>query len=206
MSFMESASEILTGIAVEVGLLIVVLGTVFRLLSGKFLVPSRMVILPNQRGVIVQGDRVLRVADPGTCWVRPKQRVVLCDMRIRSLNMVGVEILSSDSGIVRLSIGGEYKISDPILYYTVSTQANDALYVQVRRLILLVAKQMTSANIVAVPELVAARLREAAETEAANLGLEITSLQIWEATSLGWLRQVQNPLQDAGEGSNDLVH
>ncbi len=185
---MESASEILTGIAVEVGLLIVVLGTVFRLLSGKFLVPSRMVILPNQRGVIVQGDRVLRVADPGTCWVRPKQRVVLCDMRIR------------------LSIGGEYKISDPILYYTVSTQANDALYVQVRRLILLVAKQMTSANIVAVPELVAARLREAAETEAANLGLEITSLQIWEATSLGWLRQVQNPLQDAGEGSNDLVH
>jgi hypothetical protein len=206
MSFMESTPEILTGIAVEVGLFVLVLGTVFRLLSGKFLVPSRMVILPNQRGVIVQGDRVVRVAEPGTCWVRPNQRVVLCDMRIRSLHLVGIEIISSDSGIVRLSISGEFKIADPIVYYSISAQANDTLYVQVRRCIPVIARQMTSANIVAVPELVATRLREAAASEAANLGLEITTLQIWEATSLGWLRPVQSSLPEPDEGSKDLVH
>jgi hypothetical protein len=203
---MNSTSEFLADVALDLGLLGVVLVTLFRLLSGKFLVPSRMVILPNQRGVIVQGDRVVRVAEPGTCWVRPNQRVVLCDMRMRSLNMVGVEVLGSDSGIVRLSISGEFKIADPIVYYTISTQANDALYVQVRKSILVVAKQMTSANIVAVPELVATRLREVAASEAANLGLEIISLQVWEATSLGWLRSVQSSLPDPDEGSKDLVH
>jgi regulator of protease activity HflC (stomatin/prohibitin superfamily) len=206
MSIMESTPEILTGIAVEVGLLVLVLGTVFRLLSGKFLVPSRMVILPNQRGVIVQGDRVVRVAEPGTCWVRPDQRVVLCDMRIRSLNMVGVEVLSSDSGIVRFSISGEFKIADPTVYYTVSTQANDALYVQVRKSIIVVAKQMTSANIVAVPELVATHVREAAAPEAAQIGLEITNLQVWEASSLGWLRPVRSSLTDPDGSPKDLVH
>jgi regulator of protease activity HflC (stomatin/prohibitin superfamily) len=206
MISMESTSEILTGIAVELGLLVLVLGTVFRLLSGKFFVPSRMVILPNQRGVIVQGDRIIRVAEPGTCWVRPNQRVVLCDMRIRSLNMVGVEILSSDSGIVRLSISGKFRIADPSVYYTISTQANDALYVEVRKSILIVAKEMTSAHIVAVPELVATRLLEAVSPEAAKLGFEIKSIQIWESTSLGWLRSVQSSIPDAGEGSQDLVH
>jgi hypothetical protein len=203
---MNSTSEFLADVALDLGLLGVVLVTLFRLLSGKFLVPSRMVILPNQRGVIVQGDRVVRVAEPGTCWVRPNQRVVLCEMRMRSLNLVGVEVLGSDSGIVRLSISGEFKIADPIVYYTISTQANDALYVQVRKSILVVAKQMTSANIVAVPELVATRLREVAASEAANLGLEIISLQVWEATSLGWLRSVQSSLPDPDEGSKDLVH
>jgi regulator of protease activity HflC (stomatin/prohibitin superfamily) len=119
---------------------------------------------------------------------------------------VGVEVLSSDSGIVRFSISGEFKIADPTVYYTVSTQANDALYVQVRKSIIVVAKQMTSANIVAVPELVATHVREAAAPEAAQIGLEITNLQVWEASSLGWLRPVRSSLTDPDGSPKDLVH
>jgi hypothetical protein len=86
MSFaLESVPEIMLGVAVEAVMLAIVGGVIYRTLAGRFLVPKREVILPNQSGVIVQDERTVRVVGPGPCWIRPKQRIVLCDMRPRPI-------------------------------------------------------------------------------------------------------------------------
>ncbi len=81
MVFLDSIPEIVAGVAVEVVVFGIAVGVIYRFFSGRFLIPKREIILPNQRGVVVQGENILRVAEPGSCWIRPKQRIVLCDMR-----------------------------------------------------------------------------------------------------------------------------
>lgn len=206
MVLLESVSEIVAGVAVEVGLLVMVAGVVYRFLSGRFLIPKREMVLPNQRGVIVEGDRIVRIAEPGTAWVRPKQHIILCDMRVRPIQLAGVEVIGADNGIVRVSLTVEYRIADAGVYYTRSTNANDALFVQVRRALIVTARQHASANIVLAPSSFATALLDALSPEAARLGFEVTDLQVVEAISLGWLRHAGGNLPGPEDISGALVH
>jgi regulator of protease activity HflC (stomatin/prohibitin superfamily) len=201
MAFLDSVPEIVAGVSVDGILLGICLGLIYRFFSGKFLIPAKHFVLPNQNGVIVQGEQVLRVAQPGRCWVRPKQRIILCDMRPRHLQMVAVELICKDNGIVRLSLSAEYCIADAANYYSGSTNAGDAIFVALRRCIFTVSRQQQSATIVSVPEAFGAIVRDVFAPETSKLGLKITSLNIWEALHVGWFYQ---PEATATELDNPL--
>jgi|GEM_PF-2444313 len=186
---LESLPEIMTGVAVEVAIFALFAGVIYRFFSGRFLIPKREIVLPNQRGVLVEGDRIVRVAVPGVCWVRPKQRIILCDMRSRPLQLAGIDVVSSDNGIVRLTLVAEYRIADAAIYYTRSANANDALFLQMRRALVETARIQTSASITVAPKAFAVTIGDAATPDVAKLGFEIVDLQIVEAISLGWVRQ-----------------
>jgi hypothetical protein len=185
MALLDSIPEIVAGVAVEVLVFGIAASVLFRFLSGRFLVPKREIVLPNQRGLIVQGEEILRVAEPGTCWIRPKQRIILCDMRPRPLQMAGLEVTCGNGGIVRLSLSGRYQIADAATYYTGSANAGDAIFVELRRSIASAARQQSSSAIVAAPEVFAQGIREAAAPAAARLGLEISELDVWDALFIG---------------------
>jgi hypothetical protein len=191
MVVLESAPEIAIGIAVEAVLFAIFAGVVYRVFSGKFLIPKREVVLPNQLGVIVQGDVVVRVAAPGICWVRPKQKVVLIDARPRPLQMAGMEFLGSDSGIIRLSVSGEFRVGDAGIYYSSSSNANDALYVQMRRLLSTVARRQPAAATISTPDTFAGVVRAELQTEAEKLGLTLTRLDVWDTALMGFHRQTE---------------
>ncbi|HEY5329992.1 MAG TPA: SPFH domain-containing protein [Acidobacteriaceae bacterium] len=203
---LESASEIIVGVGVEAVLFAIVLAVIYRFLSGRFLVPKREIVLPNQRGVIVEGERVVRVAEPGTCWVRPKQRIILCDMRDRPMQLAGMEVVGSDNGIVRITLIAEYRIADASVYYTRSTNANDALVLQIRRALIVTARGQASVNIVAAPLVFAARILEVAAPDAAKLGFEIVDVQIVEAIALGWLQHTTAYSSEDDDPPSPLVH
>jgi hypothetical protein len=61
----ESIPEIVAGVAVEVVMFAIFAGVIYRFFSGRFVIPKREIVLPNQRGVIVEGERIVRVAEPG---------------------------------------------------------------------------------------------------------------------------------------------
>ena len=188
MALVESVPEIAIGVAVELVVFVVAAFVVYRLFSGRFLIPKREIILPNQRGVVVQEDRVVRVNGPGTCWLRPRQRVVLVDMRPKPLQLAGVEVLGSDHGVVRLSLSAEYTVADPAVYYSTSANAADALFVQLRRVINVAARQMPSSKLSNAPEEFSTRILLDIGEAAKRLGLVLVQLDIYEALPLGTMR------------------
>ena len=188
MALLESVPEIAAGVAVELGIFTMAAFVVFRLFSGRFLVPRREIILPNQRGVVVQGDQIVRVVEPGTCWLRPRQRVVLIDVRPKPLQMAGVEVLGSDHAVVRLSLSAEYKVADPAVYYSNSSNAGDALFVQLRRVINVAARQQPGSRLSSAPDEFSAKILRGMEGPTKRLGLAIIQLDLYEALPLGSLR------------------
>jgi hypothetical protein len=206
MALLDSIPEIVAGTAVEVLVFGIAASVLFRFLSGRFLVPRREIVLPNQRGVIVQGERIVRVAEPGTCWIRPKQHIIVCDMRPRPLQMVGLEVICGNAGIVRLSLSGSYRIADAAAFYTGSANAGDAIFVELRRSIATAARQQASSIIVAAPEAFAQRIREAAAPATARFGLEITELDIWDALFVGRYTASMGTENNFGNAAGTLVH
>jgi regulator of protease activity HflC (stomatin/prohibitin superfamily) len=202
----ESVPEIMIGVAVEVAIFALFAGVIYRFFSGRFLIPKREIVLPNQRGVLVERERIIRVAEPGVCWVRPKQRIILCDMRSRPLQLAGIEVVSSDNGIVRVTLVAEYRIVDAAIYYTRSANANDALFLQVRRALVEAARCQASASLTAGPRAFAATIGQEATPDVAKLGFEIVDLQIVEAISLGWVRQSAADPLHAHYPPDTLVH
>lgn len=197
---MNSVPEIIGGVAVELGLAVLFGVTAYRLLAGRFLIPKREMVLPNQRGVIVQGDRQLRVVEPGRCWVRPGQKLILCDARPRKLQIEGFEVLSADASVLRLSIGGEYLISDPMTFLRGSSNAGDALYFELRRLLTVCAREQVSARITVSPDQFQQLILERANQAIEPLGLKITALQIWNIFERGRI------LPEMELGPTGLVH
>lgn len=185
---MNSVPEIIGGVAVELGLAVLFGVTAYRLLAGRFLIPKSEMVLPNQRGVIVQGDRQLRVVEPGRCWVRPGQKLILCDARPRKLQIEGFEVLSADGAVLRLSLAGEHVIADPMAFLRGSSNAGDALYFELRRLLTITAREQVGTRITASPEGFQELIRERANQALEPLGLKITTLQIWNIFERGRLQ------------------
>jgi hypothetical protein len=202
---LESASEVAVGVAVEAVMFSIAVAVAYRFLAGRFLFPKREIILPNQRGVVVKGDQIVRIAEPGSCWLLPKQKVILLDMRAKPLQMLGVEVLGSDSGVLRVSLSGEFKTIDPAVYYANSANAAEALFAQLRRALLFAARQESSVSLAASPHLLGIKTEEALAPHALHLGLSVVTLDIWEAVPLGFLRSTKAD-GDSTEPASGLVH
>ncbi len=120
--------------------------------------------------------------------------------------MAGLEVICSNAGIVRLSLSAKYQIADAAAYYTGSSNAGDAIFVELRRSIAWAARQQSSSTIVAAPEAFAQRVREAAAPAASRLGLEISELDIWDAVFVGRYTATEKAEGDFGDSPETLVH
>jgi hypothetical protein len=182
---MESAAEIAGGVLVELVVLGIAAAVLYRYLAGRFLIPKREIVLPQQRGVLVAGDRQLRTVEPGRCWVRPGQKLLLCDVRPRKLQLEGFEVLAADAAVLRLSIAGEYAITDPMAFLRCSGNPGDGVYFDLRRLLTTTARHKPALSITASPQLFAASVREALNHSVAANGITIQSLDIWDILQSG---------------------
>jgi regulator of protease activity HflC (stomatin/prohibitin superfamily) len=206
MALLESASEIASGIVGALFVFVLFATGIYRLLAGRFILPKRQVILPNQTAVVVKGDRTIRVAGPGGCWVRPGQSLVPCDMRPRPLQMVALEVLTSDLGIVRISLNGSYKISDPATYYVSSAHTADEIHIQLRRIVSTSGRSLAKMTLINDPDSFATLIRDKLASEAAKLGLEVTELAIWESIDMGFVRYAKTEDAPPATSAGGLVH
>jgi len=127
-------------------------------------------------------------------------------MRSRHLQLAGIEVVSRDNGIVRVTLVAEYLIADAAIYYTRSTNANDAVFLQMRRALVETARRQASASITAAPKAFAAMISEASTPDVTKLGFEIVDLQMVEAISLGWVRQTAANPPHADDPPDAIVH
>ena len=186
---MTSVKDVAIGIVVEAGIFSLAGAFVYRTLAGRFLIPKREMVLLFQKGVLLRGDQRVRVVEPGTCWVRPGHKLILCDVRARALQLEGLEVLTGDGGVLQMNLSGEYRVSDPSAFVCASSNAGDKMIFDLRQTTKVVSRNWTAALLQQVggAELLAGRVLEQVNTLSGAVGLELTSLKVWDIFQRGWV-------------------
>ncbi len=184
---MADALETIAGTAVEI-LLIGFAGFGLRQLLGRMsFMPQRMRLMPFNRGVILHGDMVEGVVEPGYRWLKPGRTLTPVDIRRKPFQVPIRELVTGDNGAVRISFGGEYRVTDPALYLTESAEPFGALFVALERVIPSAISEFDTQAVVHTPTLLAERVKELIEPRATQLGMQITSLEVSNVVSIGWV-------------------
>lgn len=187
---MQKFGEIVAGTAVEIFLIALALGILYRVWGRVFAVPQRLTVLGFQRGVVLLGDSIERVLEPGRYWITPKRTMVACDMRPKPFQVPAQALLTANKMGVRVSLSGEYRIADPGLFVTQSSDPFGAVFLELRQALLTaVAETQSDAVLEGQPGLIA-RVRELAMPRATQLGVELTQLNVWEAAPIGWFQEI----------------
>lgn len=181
---MTSGTDLLVGVTVETAFAAIVLGVVYRLWGGTLGLPKLNKIQPFQRGVLVKGEIVDRVLEPGTHWISPKRTIFLCDTRPKPFQLNSQDVQVSSDAWIRVSMNGATRIVDPARYVTASTDSLTTFYTSLRRLLTEAAKAQSFHWQADGGTMLAARMQELLEHEAEGLGLTVTSLNIWEILPL----------------------
>jgi regulator of protease activity HflC (stomatin/prohibitin superfamily) len=186
---MESAGEIAIGVSVELILSAIAFGVLYRLLGRFFNVPHRQGVLSFQRGVLLHGERVEKVLQPGTYWIMPNRTLMLCDMRSKPFQIQAQELLTADGMGVRISLGGEYRVNAPESFLVQSSDAFGALYLDLRQALRTATSELSSDVFMSGNSPLVVRVKKLLVPRSQQLGIELVQLEVSEAVPLGWLTE-----------------
>ena len=185
---MSSPGEIAAGAAVEIIIIAIATALLYRVWAWFFAVPKRLIVQAFQKGVVLREGRVEKVLGPGAYWIIPKRRLLLCDVRPTPFELASQELLTADGLAIRVGLGGEYRIVNPGSFVTESSDAFGLYYLEVKQTLRVASGELSSQSILREQALLTARMKELLAPIAAQLGIEMTRLEVYEAVPVGWLR------------------
>ena len=183
---MATAPEIAAGITVEALIFAFAIGILYRLYARIIPTPQRAMVRAFEKGVILHGAKVEKVVGPGAYWISPKSLLVLCDMRPRPFQVQGQDLIAADQARLRISLGGEYRIVDPARFVSENSDAWGAFYLELRQSLRVAATELSNDSILGAQSPLTVRVRDLLVPRAAQLGLELTRLDVWEVILVGW--------------------
>lgn len=187
---MEKFGQLAAGTAVELFLLALALGILYRVWGKVFAVPQRLTVLGFQRGVVLLGSQLERVVEPGRYWITPKRTLVVCDMRPKPFQVPAQALLTADKMGVRVSLAGEYRVLDPGRFVMASSDAFGSVFLELRQALLTAIAETQSEDVLQGRSGLIDRLRELVLPRASELGIELMQLNVWEAAPIGWIQEV----------------
>ena len=187
---MATPLEVAAGVAVELFLVTIACAVFYSVWGWFFAVPKRQLVEAFHLGVVLRGGQVEKVLNPGAYWITPKRILVVCDVRPTPFQVPAQELLTADGLAVRISLGGEYRITNPALFVTESSNAFGAYYLELRQALRLATGELSSQSFLTGHTLLTVRIKELLIPRAAQLGIELTQLELYEAVPVGWLRPV----------------
>jgi regulator of protease activity HflC (stomatin/prohibitin superfamily) len=187
---MAQVLEIALGAAIEVLFVAAAVGVLYRVWGKVLPIPRRCAVLTFQRGVVLRNGSTEKILPPGNYWLRPGRTIMVCDVRPRPFQIPAAELLTGDGMGVRIGIGGEFQIVDPVRFLTESTDASSAFYMDIRQALRTAVSEADAAALLGEQALVTVRMKEFLAPRSSQLGIEMTRLEVWEAVPIGWLRQV----------------
>ena len=186
----QDLEKFAAGVAVEFVLLALALGLLYRVWGKFFAIPQRHTVLPFRLGAVFLRYRFEKALRPGTYWITPKRTLVLCDMRPKPFQLAALELLTADRMGVRMSFGGEYRVVDPAAFLAGSSDSFSAFYLEIRQAVYAAVGELNGSAFLSEQPQITARAKELLVPRAAQLGLELAQLEVWEAVPIGWLRPV----------------
>lgn len=181
---MESGTDLLVGITVEIGVSVIVLGVIYRVLGSPLGIFKLTKVQPFQRGVLMKGETVERVLEPGAHWIWSRKTIFLCDTRPKPFQFNSQDVQAAGDTWIRVSMRGATQVVDPARYVTASSDSLATFYTELRRLVTVAALQQSAYGRAEDTARLAARVRELLEREAEGLGLALSSLDVWEVRPL----------------------
>jgi regulator of protease activity HflC (stomatin/prohibitin superfamily) len=176
-------------VALALGGLGVALGLLYRLWGGFFPTPSRKTVLAFQQGVVVLENKVERLVGQGSHWITPKRTLIVCDVRPVPFQVANQQVQAADGMQLRVSLGGEYLITDAAKFVAQNSSSFDALYLELRQALRTAAREFEGHSIMNDQSALIIRVKELTIPRADQLGLELTQIEMWEATPLGWFTE-----------------
>jgi hypothetical protein len=110
-------------------------------------------------------------------------------MRPKPFQIAAQEVQAADDMLLRLSLGGEYLISDPAKFVSENSNSFDAFYLELRQALRTAAKEFDGHSIIAEQSALIARVKELTIPRGDQLGVELMHLDAWETTPIGWFRE-----------------
>jgi len=184
---MDKILEITFGVLVELVLFGLALTVVYHWL-GKFIaLPRRVKVLPLQKGVVLASDKVVRVVDAGTHWIRPSLSVVACDLRRKPFQINSQEVVTENNAVMRISLSGECQITDPAAFVRESSDSYGSFFLDIKQALRTAAAETNNKALMSGESLLLMRIRELLVPRAAVFGLELRQLEVLEVIPAGWL-------------------
>jgi regulator of protease activity HflC (stomatin/prohibitin superfamily) len=76
---------------------------------------ARHIIWEYERGIKYKSGKFDRVLEPGSYWIFKKSsKIVVLDIRPKHITLIGQELLSKDGISLKISLAGQYQITDPL--------------------------------------------------------------------------------------------
>jgi len=183
---MSTWIENLAGAAVEVVIFGVAAGILYRVWRGASFLPQRKTLLPFNRGVVLQGERVVKVLEPGTHWISPTQSVISVDVRPRPFQTQQRELVTADHRGLVIRFNGEYKVVDPAMFILASTDGHAAFRLALEREISRATAESNRGEILDATVSPAERVRERIEPSACALGIALSHFEVSDLIPIDW--------------------
>lgn len=186
---MSAVLEDVAGVALEAVVFGIAAGVLYKFWKQMSFLPQRKLLLPFNRGVLLDGERVVKVVEPGRYWVKPRQTLVAVDIRSRPFQMEARELLTADGQGIRVRFNGSYKVIDPALFLSESNDGKAALYLSLEREIGHAIGELNRDDLVYGNVSPVDRVKERIEPRAAQLGMTVTHLEVSDLLPISWVHQ-----------------
>jgi regulator of protease activity HflC (stomatin/prohibitin superfamily) len=157
---------------------------------GAVLLFERVRVFEFERALKYRRGRFVRVLGPGQHWVlRPTTTVTKLDVRPRFVSVPGQEVLSSDGVGLRVSLAGEYEITDPARAINDVENFQEALYLTLQLALRQIIGETPIDDLLEKRGALGDRLLELTQGPAEELGLTVRRVELKDIMFPGALKK-----------------
>ena len=182
---LETPAEMVVNVIVWAFMLLIAVGVAYRVWGAALPFPRKFIVSSFHAGVVVRNGKAERVVGPGSYWLAQNRSLVLCDMRPNPFQIAAQNVIASDGIGVQISVGGEQKIANPLAFVSENSDSFAAFYLEMRQALRVAVSEMESDAVLANQSSVTARMKELLTPRAAELGIQLIRLEVFEAMPLG---------------------
>ena len=150
-----------------------------------------VIVEAYEKGLKFCNGRFVGIVDPGLHQIRrifANERVVTVDLRERSLNVAGQEMMTADKLTLRLNVVARFKVEDPVAAILKSQDFHYQLYVDVQLAVREAVAARTLDELIADKVVISNRVLEALRLSVSEYGLSLLDLGIKDVVLPGELR------------------
>jgi regulator of protease activity HflC (stomatin/prohibitin superfamily) len=158
----------------------------------------RCTILEYQQGLLYQNGKFVSTLNPGNhLYFRPIQSITKVDKRIIHVTLAGQEILSQDNIGIKISVSSGYRITDAYIAINKVQDYKEALYLQIQINLRDIIGMQTVDELLVKREEIGKLLLEKSLPQAAEIGIELLTVNIKDIMFPGELKNIFSQVVNA---------
>ena len=148
-------------------------------------------VFEYEKGLKYADGKFVSVVEAGRYWYMPFFTVIRkVDTRPRFVSITGQEVLSSDGVTLKVSLAANFKIADPNVAINNVKDFQEALYLELQLALREIIGEAEIDTVLAGRNELSKKLMEITESKAADLGLELISVNLKDIMFPGKLKEI----------------